>query len=107
MHSQRKFLFNFSYRNSLEINKFRSFLCRSNCDSSAANILRTYYTRPYFLPDVAESSKTDWIFMGSTGYGAHRHVSSRGLAIICKYISFVTEIVKQVSEHVAYKLLLL
>ena len=47
---------------------------RSNCDSSAANILRQHYKRPYFLPSVSESSKTDWIFMGSPGYGAHMHV---------------------------------
>ena len=50
-------------------------LNRSNCDSSAANILRTHYSLPYFLPDEAESSKTDWIFMGSPGFGARLHVS--------------------------------
>jgi len=48
---------------------------RSNCDGAAANILRTHYSRPYFLPDEAESSKTDWIFMGSPGFGARLHVS--------------------------------
>jgi len=48
---------------------------RSNCDSAAANILRTHYSRPYFLPIEAESSKTDWIFMGSPGFGARLHVS--------------------------------
>ena len=52
------------------------FACRSNCDSSAANVLRKYYQKPYFLPDDSESSKTDWIFMGCPGYGAHLHVSS-------------------------------
>ena len=51
------------------------FLYRSNCDSSAANVLRKYYQKPYFLPDESESSKTDWIFMGCPGYGAHLHVS--------------------------------
>ncbi|KAK6981856.1 Jmjc domain-containing protein 4, partial [Biomphalaria glabrata] len=45
----------------------------SNCDSSAANILRHHYERPYFLPPDSESSNTDWIFMGSPGYGAHMH----------------------------------
>ncbi|PVD20841.1 hypothetical protein C0Q70_19002 [Pomacea canaliculata] len=48
----------------------------SNCDSSAGNVLRQHYQRPYFLPRVSESSKTDWIFMGSPGYGAHMHVST-------------------------------
>lgn len=48
----------------------------SNCDSVAANILRKYYARPYFLPASAESSKTDWIFMGSPGYGANMHVDN-------------------------------
>lgn len=52
---------------------------RSNCDLSAANTLRTHYKRPYFLPPVAESSKTDWIFMGSPGYGAHMHVRASSL----------------------------
>ncbi|XP_066962001.1 uncharacterized protein [Macrobrachium rosenbergii] len=50
----------------------------SNCDSSAANILRRHYERPYFLPHSAESSKTDWIFMGTPGYGAHLHVDHVG-----------------------------
>ena len=50
-------------------------LCpRSNCDSSAANTLRKHYNKPYFLPDDSESSKVDWIFMGSPGYGAPNHV---------------------------------
>ncbi|KAK2150211.1 hypothetical protein LSH36_418g02081 [Paralvinella palmiformis] len=48
----------------------------SNCDPSAANILRQHYSRPYFLPPVAESSRTDWIFMGSPGYGAHMHIDN-------------------------------
>jgi len=56
---------------------------RSNCDSAAANILRTHYSRPYFLPDEAESSKTDWIFMGSPGFGARLHVSCA--VISCTY----------------------
>lgn len=37
-------------------------------------ILRQHYQRPYFLPVTAESKKTDWIFMGSNGYGAPMHV---------------------------------
>lgn len=35
----------------------------SNCDYSAAYLLRQYYSRPYFLPEKSESSKLDWIFM--------------------------------------------
>lgn len=51
----------------------------SNCDSSAANKLRQHYSRPYFLPENAESSKTDWIFMGCPGYpGAHLHIDQVG-----------------------------
>lgn len=49
---------------------------RSNCDSSAANELRKHYRMPYFLPETSESSKTDWLFMGCPGYGAHLHVST-------------------------------
>ena len=50
----------------------------SNCDSSAANVLRKYYQKPYFLPDDSESSRTDWIFMGCPGYGAHLHIDAVG-----------------------------
>jgi len=48
----------------------------SNCDAAVANILRSHYTRPYFLPGSAESSRTDWIFMGSPGYGANLHIDN-------------------------------
>ncbi|WAR11634.1 hypothetical protein MAR_025814 [Mya arenaria] len=41
-----------------------------------ANTLRKHYRRPYFLPRLSESSKTDWIFMGSPGYGAHMHIDN-------------------------------
>ncbi|CAH1269247.1 Hypp4129 [Branchiostoma lanceolatum] len=50
----------------------------SNCDPTAANDLRRHYERPYFLPAEVESSKTDWIFMGSPGYGAHLHIDAVG-----------------------------
>ncbi|XP_024889016.1 uncharacterized protein LOC112465619 [Temnothorax curvispinosus] len=46
----------------------------SNCDEKIGMILRQHYQRPYFLPATAESKKTDWIFMGSNGYGAPMHV---------------------------------
>ncbi|XP_058796032.1 uncharacterized protein LOC131666944 [Phymastichus coffea] len=46
----------------------------SNCDETIGAILRQHYRRPYFLPDTAESEKTDWLFMGSPGYGAPMHV---------------------------------
>ncbi|XP_068699551.1 uncharacterized protein [Montipora foliosa] len=50
----------------------------SNCDSSAANELRKHYNMPYFLPETSESSKTDWVFMGCPGYGAHLHIDAVG-----------------------------
>ncbi|XP_077993890.1 uncharacterized protein LOC144447685 [Glandiceps talaboti] len=50
----------------------------SNCDPGAANALRRHYNRPYFIPEESESSKTDWIFMGSPGYGAHMHIDAVG-----------------------------
>lgn len=50
----------------------------SNCDFSAANTLRKHYQRPYFLPKLSESSKTDWMFMGSPGYGANLHIDHVG-----------------------------
>ena len=48
----------------------------SNCDSETADVLRHHYSRPYFLPELSESSRTDWIFMGTAGLGAHMHVRS-------------------------------
>ncbi|XP_026299681.1 uncharacterized protein LOC725952 isoform X2 [Apis mellifera] len=47
---------------------------RSNCDEEIGSLLRQHYHRPYFLPATAETEKTDWIFMGSHGYGAPMHV---------------------------------
>ena len=44
-------------------------------------MLRKHYQRPYFLPVTAESEKTDWIFMGSHGYGAPMHVGTRRASI--------------------------
>ncbi|XP_046832780.1 uncharacterized protein LOC124430367 isoform X2 [Vespa crabro] len=46
----------------------------SNCDGKIGTVLRQHYQKPYFLPPTAESEKTDWIFMGSHGYGAPMHV---------------------------------
>ncbi|XP_014219942.1 jmjC domain-containing protein 4 [Copidosoma floridanum] len=46
----------------------------SNCDEAIGDVLRRHYDRPYFLPATAETEKTDWIFMGSPGYGAPMHV---------------------------------
>ncbi|XP_071494078.1 uncharacterized protein [Diadema antillarum] len=48
----------------------------SNCDSAAANMLRKHYKKPYFLPEDSESSRVDWIFMGSPGYGAPNHIDA-------------------------------
>lgn len=61
-------------RASMKGNAMPWYIGWSNCDHSAANELRKHYTRPYFLPELSESSKTDWIFMGSPGYGAHLHI---------------------------------
>jgi len=54
---------------------FSSPLPRSNCDEEIGAVLREHYQKPYFLPATAETKKTDWIFMGSRGYGAPMHVS--------------------------------
>ncbi|XP_046683673.1 bifunctional arginine demethylase and lysyl-hydroxylase JMJD6-B-like [Homalodisca vitripennis] len=48
----------------------------SNCDNHVARVLKEQYSRPYFLPETSENKKTDWIFMGSPGYGAKMHVDS-------------------------------
>jgi len=46
----------------------------SNCNPYATKMIRKLYSRPYFLPDESQMSKTDWIFMGTPGYGANMHV---------------------------------
>lgn len=50
----------------------------SNCDGKAANALRKHYKFPYFLPPELDHSKTDWVFMGLPGYGAHMHIDAVG-----------------------------
>ncbi|CAD5115317.1 DgyrCDS4304 [Dimorphilus gyrociliatus] len=50
----------------------------SNCDPFATTELRNHYSKPYFLPRFSESSRTDWIFMGSPGYGASMHIDRVG-----------------------------
>ena len=37
-------------------------------------ILRSYYTKPLFLPRAAGTVHNDWIFMGGSGPGAPSHV---------------------------------
>ncbi|CAK9814733.1 hypothetical protein ANTPLA_LOCUS8320 [Anthophora plagiata] len=61
-------------RSSLEKGTKPWYVGWSNCDEEIGNVLRQHYRRPYFLPVNAESEKTDWIFMGSHGYGAPMHV---------------------------------
>ncbi|XP_026764666.1 uncharacterized protein LOC113523001 [Galleria mellonella] len=48
----------------------------STCYDEETRKLRTFYSRPYFLPTTAESDMVDWIFMGGPGQGAHMHVDS-------------------------------
>ncbi|ODN02406.1 hypothetical protein Ocin01_04282 [Orchesella cincta] len=46
----------------------------SNCDAKTGHILRLHYQRPYFLPDTAESTHANWIFIGTSGFGAPMHI---------------------------------
>lgn len=64
-------------------------ICRSNCDEEIGSLLRQHYQRPYFLPATAETEKTDWIFMGSHGYGAPMHVG--GNACVSRVSSFIDD----------------
>jgi len=48
----------------------------SNCDGLTANELRKHYKKPSFLPSNYEHARTDWIFMGLPGYGAHMHIDA-------------------------------
>jgi hypothetical protein len=60
------------------INNGFNFSCvcsRSNCDPRVGEELRRHYQRPPFLPEQADTSATDWIFMGGPGPGASMHVS--------------------------------
>lgn len=60
---------------------------RSNCDEEIGSLLRQHYQRPYFLPVTAETEKTDWIFMGSHGYGAPMHVGGNARACVSSFIT--------------------
>uniref|UniRef100_A0A915HUX7 Uncharacterized protein n=1 Tax=Romanomermis culicivorax TaxID=13658 RepID=A0A915HUX7_ROMCU len=44
-----------------------------NCDPVISEILKSHYSRPYFLPEYSESTGADWIFMGTKGSGAKLH----------------------------------
>ncbi|EFX70218.1 hypothetical protein DAPPUDRAFT_300533 [Daphnia pulex] len=46
----------------------------SNCNPYIRKMLRTYYTKPDFIPPDSESSSLDWIFMGSPGPGTTLHI---------------------------------
>ncbi|KAG9509468.1 hypothetical protein GZH46_02014, partial [Fragariocoptes setiger] len=46
----------------------------SNCDAGVSQELRKHYRKPYFLPATSYITRTDWIFMGMPGYGAHMHI---------------------------------
>ncbi|CAL8070830.1 unnamed protein product [Orchesella dallaii] len=59
---------------SKERSKRRWYIGWSNCDAETSHILRQHYQRPYFLPETAESTHADWIFMGTPGRGAHMHI---------------------------------
>ncbi|XP_071504591.1 uncharacterized protein [Diadema antillarum] len=48
----------------------------SNCDAAVSAKLREHYQMPHFLPEGAESSATDWIFMGGPGKGANVHIDN-------------------------------
>ncbi|XP_055837119.1 uncharacterized protein LOC129905616 [Episyrphus balteatus] len=48
----------------------------SNCNPETAEQLRQHYGRPYFLPETSENNAVDWIFMGTSGLGAHMHVDN-------------------------------
>jgi len=48
----------------------------SNCNGVVASKLRQHYKKPYFIPESLDHAKTDWIFMGVPGYGAHLHIDS-------------------------------
>ncbi|RXG72606.1 hypothetical protein Avbf_06151 [Armadillidium vulgare] len=73
-----KEVFNMSTEEAERLDANPWYIGWSNCDSSAANIIRGHYERPYFLPLNSETSKTDWIFMGTPGHGAHIHIDHVG-----------------------------
>ena len=63
-------------------------------------MLRGYYSRPYFLPPLSESSRTDWIFMGTSGLGAHMHVNAVGREMSRVTMATETEVVALQVDHV-------
>eukprot|EP00095_Tigriopus_kingsejongensis_P004003 maker-scaffold1031_size68893-snap-gene-0.28 protein:Tk04003 transcript:maker-scaffold1031_size68893-snap-gene-0.28-mRNA-1 annotation:"hypothetical protein CAPTEDRAFT_142276" len=48
----------------------------ADCDPKAREILRHYYSTPWFLPEDSQSGRRDWFFMGTPGYGAPFHIDN-------------------------------
>lgn len=48
------------------------------CDQGIVEKLRKFYRKPYFLPKHSEGGRSDWIFIGSPGYGAGLHIDDVG-----------------------------
>ncbi|XP_044747446.1 F-box protein At5g06550 [Coccinella septempunctata] len=48
----------------------------SNCFKRGGDILRNFYTKPYFLSNNSETINLSWIFMGTPGKGAPLHVDN-------------------------------
>merc|ERR1711879_741404 len=46
----------------------------NDCDKRVSKILEQYYEMPSFLPDGLAPPEKNWIFMGTSGYGANFHV---------------------------------
>lgn len=59
----------------------------SNCNPETAEEFRRHYGRPYFLPETSENNAVDWFFIGTSGLGAHMHVSgmTRDMNLILKH----------------------
>ena len=45
----------------------------NGCDERARDILKQYYETPKFLPKSSDSDGKQFIFMGTSGYGAFFH----------------------------------
>ncbi|KAI3384682.1 hypothetical protein SNEBB_000784 [Seison nebaliae] len=46
----------------------------SNCNHEVGEKFREHYQTPSFIPIDSESSKVDWLFIGTPGYGAPLHL---------------------------------
>lgn len=73
---------------------------RSNCHPEVLKEMRKFYDKPHFLPEEAEHSHIDFVFMGYQ-QGAFMHVSPELIVVIAFAVSLLRSFVPS-SRYLSY-----